>query len=479
MPTSPTPLPIVVLAGQSNASSFALSSAAYTAASQAGGMLVHLAINGSGLDAVADAGSGTWHAADANGDVGANLQRLLTQLWSILDPSSPGYIPGAYLDSVIWVQGESDAWFAGAASRYGQNLQALHDEVTRRFGSHDLIVAGLSDAPDKYRDFGDAHAARWDQIQDAQQSLADRLGSVVLVDPDAVASAGGYSAPQMFRDDYLHYEDGTGFAGWFGRHLATAALGSFANPNAKIAVPNIGTPGDDVFTVGPAGFVQVFAGPGNDRVIVTGSSAMTLVEVTSASTRVVLGAGAGRQVVDLLGVEDVQLGDGNDVVRLGGGVRVVATEAGNDTVTGFAMDEAFWTGRGSDACHGGAGDDTIGGGNGNDWLWGADGDDRMRGGLGRDALYGGTGGDTLVGGLGDDVLAGGAGSDEFRFARGDGADRLSDFDPAADRLRFQDVDPGDVALLRMGADLAVDYGTGSVLLIGLGGAGLTVDDFFG
>lgn len=55
-------------------------------------------------------------------------------------------------------------------------------------------------------------------------------------------------------------------------------------------------------------------------------------------------------------------------------------------------------------------------------------------------LLGGAGADILRGGAGADVLTGGAGRDTFVFARGDGADRVTDFASGTDRLMFQGVD---------------------------------------
>ena len=52
-------------------------------------------------------------------------------------------------------------------------------------------------------------------------------------------------------------------------------------------------------------------------------------------------------------------------------------------------------------------------------------------GAGWDTLRGGAGDDTLEGGMGNDVLSGGGGSDRFRYATGDGVDRITDFEAGA------------------------------------------------
>lgn len=55
-------------------------------------------------------------------------------------------------------------------------------------------------------------------------------------------------------------------------------------------------------------------------------------------------------------------------------------------------------------------------------LWGNEGDNTLTGGEGDDAL---------IGGMGQDILVGGAGSDTYRFARGFGADAITENDAAA------------------------------------------------
>jgi len=92
--------------------------------------------------------------------------------------------------------------------------------------------------------------------------------------------------------------------------------------------------------------------------------------------------------------------------------------AGNDAIGGNA-----WANR----LAGRAGDDALNGRAGDDRLFGGEGGDRLRGGAGRDLV---------AGGAGRDVLAGGAGEDRFRFAAGDGFDRILDFTPGEDEIRF-------------------------------------------
>lgn len=89
-------------------------------------------------------------------------------------------------------------------------------------------------------------------------------------------------------------------------------------------------------------------------------------------------------------------------------------------------------------------------------------------------LVGGAGNDILRGGAGADVLTGGVGRDTFVFARGDGADRITDFVSGTDRLMFQGVDAASLkavaATVGGVAGLQVSYGpntTDTVFLAGV------------
>lgn len=101
--------------------------------------------------------------------------------------------------------------------------------------------------------------------------------------------------------------------------------------------------------------------------------------------------------------------------------------AGNDTLDGQGGADTINGGDGRDRITGGAGGDKLYGGNENDWLFGGSENDR---------LFGGEGTDRLAGGTGNDVLNGGNGTDIFVFARGDGSDRVADFQDNVDELSF-------------------------------------------
>jgi Ca2+-binding RTX toxin-like protein len=349
----------------------------------------------------------------------------------------------------------------------------MHEALTTRFGAHDLVLSGLSDAPHQFRSFAGNHAANWDMIQAQQRSVAAELDTVRLVNPDQVAASARISADDMFRWDYIHYDDTTGFAGLLGRSLATAALPPSPGPATLTAPPPAapvfaGTFGNDSFSVALSGFRQVMAGQGYDRVsVVSGITAVSLIESVASSTRVIETTGTARRIIDLIGVEEVSLGYGHDTVRLGGGITTVNTGAGYDSATGFALDETFNMGRGNDHAFGAGGNDTLRGEDGHDRLWGSDGNDLLFGGNGNDTLSGGLGDDVLTGGYGNDLMAGDDGADIFVFSGRSGADTITGFDPDADVLQFTGVRPATVTIRDLGDDLLVTAGQTQVRLAGV------------
>src|SRR5690606_31482322 len=73
--------------------------------------------------------------------------------------------------------------------------------------------------------------------------------------------------------------------------------------------------------------------------------------------------------------------------------------------------------------------DDINGGDGDDLIFGQGGDDEILGGGGNDTIFGGAGDDLINGGAGDDLIHGGAGSD---ILDGDGGSNTFVYDSLAD-----------------------------------------------
>ena len=80
----------------------------------------------------------------------------------------------------------------------------------------------------------------------------------------------------------------------------------------------------------------------------------------------------------------------------------------------------------------------IFGGSGNDYIFGLKGNDSLVGNAGKDTLDGGTGDDTLIGGAGNDLLTGGSGSDVFIWNKGDGNDKIADYE-SEDEIQINGV----------------------------------------
>lgn len=176
-----------------------------------------------------------------------------------------------------------------------------------------------------------------------------------------------------------------------------------------------GLDGDDLLD-GGAGSDTARGGPGNDRYVVDDPG-----DVVEEA------AGAGLDTLEVRAAAPMTLPIAVEMLRLGtGGV----------------------TGQGNAAPN---------------WLAGNAAANRLEGGAGADVIEGRGGNDTLLGG---------AGADSFVFRRGDGADRLDDFQPGADRLVLTGFGlTAEAAFARMtttSAGTLLDLGGGdSVLLAGV------------
>lgn len=138
-----------------------------------------------------------------------------------------------------------------------------------------------------------------------------------------------------------------------------------------------------------------------------------------------------------------------EAVAVGGEIQVFVTSGSEDGVSQFTLDPGnpgatlFGTATG-EALAGGGADEVVAGMGGND------------------TLSGGGGADIMIDGSGADVLTGGAGADVFVFISDGLTDRVTDFNPAEDRL-----DLSDFAMLQSLSQLAVTpTATGAILSFG-------------
>lgn len=213
----------------------------------------------------------------------------------------------------------------------------------------------------------------------------------------------------------------------------TISLGSGADNLLGGAGADQITAGDGDNTVdGGAGADVIVAGAGNDLLL--GGTGNDAIDAGEGTNEVDGGAGA----------DSITAGTGDDLLRGGSGNDLVVAGAGNDSVDGGNGADRVEAGLGADSVFGGNGNDTLLGDDGADTLLGGTGrdllqggadDDLLDGGTGADTLEGGAGNDVIIGGLGADILTGGDGADIFRYlARGEGGDRITDFNVAEDML---------------------------------------------
>ena len=199
----------------------------------------------------------------------------------------------------------------------------------------------------------------------------------------------------------------------------------------------IGGDGDEVFNGDDGDDVQ--AGGGGNDTLTGGGGADDL---------------SGGRGADLLqggaGGDTLSGGAGRDTLEGGGGRDLLIGNGGQDVLRGNG---------GRDDLRGGGGGDLLDGGGGRDMLDGGGGKDALLGGGGRDVLQGAGGADTLTGGKGADVLTGGGGRDIFEFTRGDGRDRITDFDQLRDKIMIEDgADSfGDLVLTQVGANTVIRF----------------------
>jgi Ca2+-binding RTX toxin-like protein len=257
-----------------------------------------------------------------------------------------------------------------------------------------------------------------------------------------------------------------------------------------------GSDNDDVLTAtgvadntlsGAAGDDTLNGGGGND-IINGGTGGDTIIGAIGADE---LNGDAGNDVISGGGGADIiDGGSANDTITGGNGADTIFGGAGNDTIDGQGFTDTIDGGAGSDTITGGGGADTILGGNAADFLFGNRGGDTLDGGNGNDALNGGASNDELRGGAGNDLLLGStgnddlygdAGADTFQFRANHGTnDRIFDFEDGIDVIEF-DInsvnDISDLTLTNVFAGVDIDYGTGSVRVLGLDAADFSNADF--
>ncbi|TXH99601.1 MAG: calcium-binding protein [Pseudorhodobacter sp.] len=151
---------------------------------------------------------------------------------------------------------------------------------------------------------------------------------------------------------------------------------------------------------------------------------------------------AGRTISTGIGNDKVAGVSANDRFVLGSGNDTGIGGSGSDSIFGGTGKDSLLGESGADLLYGGDQDDYGFGGTGNDRIYGDAGNDSLDGGHDADLLSGGAGNDRMLGGIGADTLTGGLGEDNFRFRKGDDADRITDFANNTDTLVLQGFGAG-------------------------------------
>jgi Ca2+-binding RTX toxin-like protein len=236
----------------------------------------------------------------------------------------------------------------------------------------------------------------------------------------------------------------------------------------------IGGDGDDVLR-GDDGIDTLRGGDGNDTLsggdgddMLFGGDGDDTIHGADGDDRMyggygmdLMNGGAGDDYLDGGTARDrIRGNEGNDTIIGGHGHDRLSGGDGNDTIRGGTQNDYLWGGNGADSLYGDAGDDRLIGQNGNDLL---------DGGAGNDRLIGGPGADRLIGGAGNDILSGGIGADTFVFDTDtSGHDRITDFNPDADRIVIRDAKQADLSLTSAGGNLHIVWDNGEITLNGIG-----------
>ncbi len=122
------------------------------------------------------------------------------------------------------------------------------------------------------------------------------------------------------------------------------------------------------------------------------------------------GWGGDDDLTGTAGVDWIYGGDGNDILRSGGGTNPSVHPSG-DRLAGEAGNDTIYAGADGVTASGGTGNDTFYGGVAGDSFYGDSDQDILYGGAGQDGLDGGDGNDVVVGDAGADILNGGWGDE--------------------------------------------------------------------
>ncbi len=132
---------------------------------------------------------------DGNPNTGELYRDLVDAIGAELAANSEVHLAG-----VFWLQGEEDATSTTYGPDYYTNLDQLHQNLVDLFGGgFDFVISALSTYIE-----GASIRPAWSDVRQAQEDMANTHEGVYLVDPDDLIDVAGYSAVEVFDDEY-HY----------------------------------------------------------------------------------------------------------------------------------------------------------------------------------------------------------------------------------------------------------------------------------
>lgn len=370
------PIPIVVLAGQSNAEITAIPTRIYQRLNNLGGAFeyVHFVSGGTSMFAndYLD-----WDPA-SRGDL---ADQLVAEVLAAIDNVHAAGREATV--SLFWVHGETDA--ARGTDEFQRQLTDFLRFFRNGIGQLDaqIVLAPLAFEGD---------------VRTAQLLVAESIPNVDIVETlGAETIDGAHFAPAVanrIADDFIRLVD-----------PVTPVVPGYDNllPETLIIEE-----ANEVYVTG-AFYEPLIFNSGDDarRQIVEGGLAADRIET-----------GPNNDWVNAWDGDDyISTGAGHDFINAGAGNKTAFAGEGNDTV---------WTGMGDDYVSAGPGNDGIRGKAGNDTLYGDAGDDVIEGGLGADVLWGGPGSDVFK------YI-----SDKESTATS--TDRIADFEVALDRIDLAEI----------------------------------------
>ena len=336
----------------------------------------------------------------------------------------------------------------------------------------------------------------------------DDSASGVMVNLATGRGSGGFAAGDILEDiEHLH-----------GSRHADTLTGDDATANRLF-----GNRGDDRifggggndFLIGEVGDDRLFGGDGRDLLRggegadhLDGGAGDDWAQYHDSPSGVVLDLASGGSGGTALGDTFVSI---EHVRGTRFGDHITGDSSGN-ILLGAGGDDFLFGGDGDDFLFGGAGADRLSGGVGNDWadysdassgiavslrdgagtagvakgdlldgiewLRGSEYNDILEGDAAPNMIRGGAGNDSIAGHGGNDVLTGQAGADVFIFNAGDGVDRITDFNPAHDRLEITGASFADLTIFDFRGDAAIGYLPGdTILLSGIDESAITSGTF--